>query len=173
MTGCLRFALVVVLAVAVSCASSAAHSPAPAQPGGTSEPNPDGAADPDSAAADTRRADIEQALERLRTRTANDSFVIIELSRSGGFVQFGSGPSLVIDVPLGALNAEQAARARGAFARLGVATPNPYTTSDGLSGETYNYDFGPNAARAAEVALELLDTIYQPGADAHIVIEEN
>ncbi len=124
-----------------------------------------------SALAHPELEDVQEALERLLTRHTDDDYVIIEVRGADAFVQFGAGKNLVLDVPLAALNTEQEARAKTAFGKLGVSKPTRHA-ADGSTHASYTHDFGSDVSTAAQVALDILTTVYRTRSNTSLVIEE-
>ena len=121
---------------------------------------------------------LVEALQDLLRRHNDDAFVIIEDEKSGKFVQFGRGPTLKLDLPLAALNAEETARAERAFRALGseyprsLVAPDPSEAGLPRAHVTLEYDFGLDSVGAARGALWVYDQVFGL-ADASLLLQEN
>ncbi len=121
---------------------------------------------------------LVEALQDLLRRHNDDAFVIIEDEKSGKFVQFGRGPTLILDLPVAALNAEETARAENAFRALGAEHPRSLVAPDPSEAGiprphvTFEYDFGVDSAGAARGALWVYDQVF--GLEgASLFLQEN
>lgn len=121
---------------------------------------------------------LQQALTDLLFRGGPDSFVLIEALPSGKFVQFGRGPVLILDLPLAALEDEEAQRAAAFFADLGEEFPREYEaphpeTGKMQFGATYDHDFQGDVLAATRAALEVFRKVYRLPRDVELLIQRN
>jgi len=129
-----------------------------------------------------KRHDIEAALHALSTRRNDDAFVFLEDVRTRKYVQFGGGEGrpILFDLPAMALKPEEMKRAVAYFEALGRGSLETFDVAKREGGvpidrgETYQIRFSPEeAARAAEVALEVFERVYRLPADFTLAIDEN
>ena len=115
---------------------------------------------------DSLEDEIFEALIALRHRGVHDSYVLIEEPKTGKFVQFGSGPKLILDVPCIALTSQEADRASEFFREFGENSPREYDAPDPKTkktnhGATFEHDFGKDARGAAQAAIRFFVIVYQ------------
>lgn len=101
-------------------------------------------------------------------------FVILEESETGSYIQFAWWGSVVVDLPLVALDVEQQARAAQVFDKLGAGTPLIDPGPDDAAAEptqTFQHDFGRDVAEAARFGCTALRSIYQLAEDLPLDIK--
>ncbi|MEL7168717.1 MAG: hypothetical protein AAGN64_05150 [Bacteroidota bacterium] len=108
---------------------------------------------------------ILDALEALLLRDNDDAFVIIEDWPTGKFVQFGRGPSLVLDLPLASLEPDEIERAQTFFEARGYGEARHLIAFDSAAQiprphSTFELDFGTNALEAAKTAVDVFDQVF-------------
>jgi len=122
---------------------------------------------------------VEKELQSLSKRVNQDRFVIFEDPKlKKNFVQFAVSESdtFLLDVPSMHMDADELAKAKDFFEKLGVLDPystGPYHNHD--TGEDFyftgwQYDAGINPEKAANVAKDAAMQIYGFSLDASNVI---
>jgi hypothetical protein len=120
---------------------------------------------------------IFEALVALRHRGVDDSSVLIEEPNTGKFIQFGTGPKLVMDVPCVGLTNQEADRASEFFREFGEHYPREYDAPDPKTkkthhGATFEHDFGKDARGAAQAAIRFFGNVYQFAPGTVLVLKE-
>lgn len=138
----------------------------PLSPAGAAAPYDEG----QSSCAESLEASL-QGLVGLPESTWR--FVILEEPASGSFIQFGWWGSVVVDLPIVALNLEQQALAARVFEKLGSANPlidpgPPDAEAEPM--QVLRHDFGRDTAAASRFGCNALRSIYKIAEDLPLEI---
>jgi hypothetical protein len=116
---------------------------------------------------------LANALEMHSRRASDDGYVMLLGRDEDHFVQFGMGPSLVLDLPLVGLSKRREQIALRILAASGARVlRTEHSDADRTTTfEVLERDFGQDATAAARQAIALFDALYAPGDEPSTIHE--
>lgn len=113
---------------------------------------------------------VLRGLQDLLNREADGAFAVFEHAATQKFVQFRSGPAgIELEFPLIDLTKDERRRADEYFGRIGASQPDGGTPGEGQP--VYLLRIGKDAARGAEVAMQVFEQVFQLPRDLRLYVK--